>query len=96
VILQNGITFLQNFNAQYFTQQIIAGATPQSNAFSFKQTISGSPLECIIAAINLIDPTQAVASAVSLSWYSDSGVIFVTAVNGLTSGTVYNLRVRVC
>ena len=96
VALQNGLTFLQNFNAQYFTQQIIAGATPDLNKFSFKQTISGTPLECIVAAINLADPTKPITSAVSVSWYSDSGTIFVTAVNGLTSGTTYNLRLRIC
>ena len=96
VALQNGITFLQNFNAQYFNQQITAGATPDANKFSFKQTITGNPQECIVASINLIDPTQPITSAVGISWYSDSGTIFVTAVNGLTSGTIYNLRVRVC
>lgn len=94
--LQNGLTFLQNFNAQYFTQNILAGATPALNKFSFKQTITGQPLECVVAAINLPDPTQPIVSAVSISWYSDSGTIFVTAVNGLTAGTTYNLRVRVC
>ena len=96
VALSNGLTFAQNFNSQYFTAQIIAGATPDLNKFSFQQTISGVPQECIIAAINLPDPTQPILNAVSLSWYSDSNTIFVTAVCGLTAGTTYNLRVRVC
>lgn len=96
VALQNGLTFLENFNAQYFTAQIVGGATPAANKFSFKQTITGSPLECIVAAINLADPTQPITSAVSISWYSDSGTVFVTAVNGLTIGSTYNLRVRLC
>lgn len=96
VALQNGLTFFENFNSQYFTANIIAGATSDLNKFSFKQTITGTPLECIVAAINLVDPTKPITSAVSISWYSDSGTIFVTAVNGLTAGTTYNLRVRVC
>ncbi len=95
--LLNGLTFQQNFNAQYFTQIITGGATPQSNAFSFKSTIGGNPVEVVKAAINLAaDLTQPVTSAVDFSWYFSSGVIFVTAVSGLTAGTVYRLVLRVC
>jgi len=96
IALQNGLTFFENFNSQYFTAQILAGATADLNKFSFKQTISGTPQECIVAAVNLVDPTKPIIGAVTISWYSDSGTIFVTAVNGLTVGSTYNLRVRVC
>jgi len=94
--LSNGLSFLQNFNAQYFTQQITAGATSASNAFSFKTTIKGAPLEVIKASCNLAsDPTAPLTVAVDFSWYSSAGVVFVTAVSGLTTGSVYNLTLRI-
>lgn len=95
--LQNGLTFIQNFNAQYFTQIITAGATADLNKFSFPQTISGSPVELIVASCNVAaDPTVAILSPVGVSWYVNSGTVFVTAVSGLTAGTVYRLNVRLC
>lgn len=97
VALSNGLTFSQNFNAQYFNQIVIAGATPGDNAFSFKQGIFGQPLELIIAACNLAsDITAPLTAAVGISWYVNGSVIFVTSVSGLTSGLTYNLRLRLC
>lgn len=95
--LSNGLTFQQNFNAQYYTQILKAGSTPTTNAFSFKSTISGPPIEVIKAACNVADdPIKPISSAVDFSWYHNAGVIFVTAVSGLTSGTTYKLTLRVC
>lgn len=97
IALLNGLTFQQNFNAQYFTQIITAGSTPASNAFKFEQTIQGTPIECIKVSCNLAsDPTVALTSAVDFSWYASAGVIYVTAVSGLTAGSVYRLVLRVC
>lgn len=97
VALSNGITFQQNFNAQYFNQQITSGATPKDNAFSFKQGIFGSPVELIVAACNLAsDITTPLNAVVGISWYVNGSTIFVTSVSGLTAGTVYNLRLRLC
>lgn len=97
VALTNGLTFLQNFNAQYYAINIRAGATPAANAFSFRQTITGLPQECVVVACNFAsDPTLPVQDAVGVSWYSDSGVIFVTAVSGLTASGSYTIRLRVC
>ncbi len=93
--LQNGLTFQANFAAQYFTQIITAGATPDLNAFSFKQTITVVPVECVVVACNLLsDPTAPIMSAVTISWYVNGGKVFVTAVTGLTSGSVYKTTVR--
>jgi hypothetical protein len=97
VALTNGLTFVQNFNAQYYSLVFTAGATPADNKFSFKQTITGSPIEVIKASCNVSsDPTVPLTAAVDFSWYADSGVVFVTAVSGLTAGTSYRLTVRVC
>lgn len=94
--LLSGLTFLQNFNAQYFTQVLTAGATPADNAFSFQSTIQGTPVEVIKASCNVnTDLTAAISAAVDFSWYYSAGVIYVTAVSGLTSGTVYKLVLRV-
>lgn len=93
--LLNGLTFIQNFNAQYFIQNLTAGATAELNSFSFKQSINGSPIELIIASCNFAaDPTIPVTDPISLSWYVNSGTVFVTAVSGLTAGNVYRLVVR--
>lgn len=94
--LSNGLTFISNFNAQYFTQQITGGAAPGDNAFSFKSTITGTPLEVVKASCNQAGDLTVGIAPVDFSWYYDSGTIFVTSVSGLTTGTVYNLRVRVC
>ncbi len=95
--LQNGLTFTQNFNAQYFTQIIQAGSTPKDNAFSFKSNIQGNPLECIKASCNVAsDPTIPLTSAVDFSWYFNFPNVFITAVSGLTSGTSYSLTLRIC
>lgn len=95
--LLNGLTFLQNFNAQYYTQLIVAGALPTDNKFSFRSGIKGTPLEIIKAACNIAgNLTLPLSAAVDFSWYFDSGTIFITAVSGLTAGTTYNLTLRVC
>lgn len=94
--LSNGMTFTQNFNAQYFSQNVTAGATPASNAFNFKSSIQGTPVEVIKASCNVAsDFTIALTSAVDFSWYFSAGTVFITAISGLTSGTVYKLVLRV-
>jgi hypothetical protein len=95
--LQNGLTFQQNFDCQYYNQILTSGATPDLNAFSFKQTMKGSPIELIIASCNVAtDLTIPILAVVGLSWYASNGVVFVTAVSGLTAGTNYRLVVRLC
>lgn len=95
--LFNGLTFQQNFNSQYYSIIFTAGSTPASNAFKFSQTIQGVPTECIKAACNVAsDPSIPLTAAVDFSWYANSGIVFVTAVSGLTTGTVYRLTVRLC
>lgn len=94
--LLNGLTFAQNFNAQYYSVTFIAGANPENNAFSFKQTITGIPRECIKASCNETANLAAPLAPVDFSWYATSGNIFVTAVSGLTAGTSYTITVRVC
>lgn len=95
--LQNTLTFQQNFNAQYYTQIIIAGASPEKNFFSFKSTIQGQPVEVIKASCNVnSDLTIPLTTQVDFSWYFNAGVIVVTAVSGLTEGTTYRLILRVC
>jgi hypothetical protein len=93
--LLNGLTFLQNMNAQYYTQQITAGTTPASNAFSFKSTISGPPIEIIKAQCYATGYQSTPVCPVDISWYATAGVVYVTGVSGLTAGTVYTLVLRV-
>lgn len=94
VALQNGLTFLQNFNAQNYSFQITGGAAANNNAVQFRQTITGRPSALEICSVNFVDPTVPVLAAVSLSWYADSGTVFITAVPGLIAGSVYNITVR--
>lgn len=95
--LQNGLTFQQNFNAQYFVQELTGGAAPDDNSFSFACKIQGVPVEVVKAACNVAsDLTVPLTAAVDFSWYYSAGVIYVTAVSGLTAGTVYRLTLRVC
>ena len=94
--LLNGLTFQQNFNAQYFSQILTAGATPDKNAFSFKMSISGYPTEVIIASCNFAsDPTIPLLSPVGISWYADAGIVHITAVSGLTAASVYKIVLRI-
>ena len=95
--LSNGLTFSQNFDSQYYTLTFRAGTNPEDNAFNFKQTISGRPMECIKASCNVAsDPSIPITNAVDICWYASSGIVFVTSVTGLTDGTTYSLTVRVC
>lgn len=93
--LLNGLTFLQNMNAQYYSQQITAGATAAANAFSFKSTISGQPIEVIKAQCVVTGNLSSPVAPVDFSWYATGGVVYVTSVSGLTSGTTYTLTLRV-
>ncbi len=95
--LVNGLTFSANFNAQYYSISFSSASTPAGNAFSFKSTISGNPVEVVIASCNVSgNLSTPITSAVTLSWYSTGGVVYITAVNGLTPGTTYILNLRVC
>ena len=94
--LSNGLSFQQNFNAQYYTQVLNAGATPASNAFSFQCSVKGYPIEVVKVACNVAnDLSIPITSAVDFSWYFSSGVVYITAISGLTSGTTYRLTLRV-
>lgn len=94
--LQNGLTFSQNFNAQYYTITFTAGATPAANAFSFQSTIQGNPVEVVKAACNVSNNLSVPVAPVDISWYQTAGTIFVTSVSGLTQGTTYTLTLRAC
>ena len=95
-LLFNGLNFLQNFDAQYYTQILTAKATPDLNNFSFRSTIKGNPIEVIKASCNVAnDLSIPLTAAVDFSWYQSAGVIYITSVSGLTSGTVYRLTLRV-
>lgn len=94
VALLNGLTFFQNFNSQYYTITFKAGSTSASNAFSFQQTIQGTPNECIKAACNVSGNLSTPIAPVDFSWYATAGTVFVTAVSGLTQGVTYILTVR--
>ena len=94
--LLNGLTFGQNFNAQYYTITITAGATAAANAFNFKSTISGQPIEIIKAQCVVAGNLSSPVAPVDFSWYSTGGVVYITSVSGLTAGTVYTLTLRVC
>jgi hypothetical protein len=94
--LLNGLTFTENFDAQYFTQLIIAGATPQSNAFSFNCNTKNIPREVIKAQCSFAsDLTIPITAAVDFGWYFSSGVIFIPTVFGLVAGSTYRLTLRV-
>lgn len=92
--LKNGLSFQQNFNAQVYQFTITAGATADLNTIKFTKTIAGQPIGLIIIACNLASSiTAPVTSATSLSWYTNGNTIQITAINGLTSGTQYNISV---
>jgi hypothetical protein len=96
LLLQNGLSFAGNFNAQYFTQTITGAATAAGNAFSFKSTISGNPVEVIKAQCYVVGNLSTPIAPVDFSWYSTAGIVYITSVTGLTAGTVYGLVLRVC
>lgn len=95
VALSNGLTFSNNFNAQYYTITFKAGTTAASNAFNFQSTISGNPIEVIKAQCVVTGNLQTPIAPVDFSWYSTGGTVFVTSVTGLTTGTTYTLTLRV-
>ena len=94
--LSNGLSFIQNFNAQYYTITFTAQATAAGNAFNFKSTISGQPIEVIKAQCVVTGNLSSPLAPVDFSWYATAGVVYVTSVSGLTAGTSYTLTLRIC
>lgn len=94
--LLNGLTFAQNFNCQYYTITFTAGAAAVNNAFTFKSTISGQPIEVIKAQCVVAGNLSSPLAPVDFSWYATAGVVYVTSVSGLTAGTSYTLTLRIC
>jgi len=94
--LLNGLTFIQNFNAQYYTITFTAQATAAGNAFNFKSTISGQPIEVIKAQCVVAGNLSSPLAPVDFSWFSTAGVVYITSVSGLTSGVSYTLTLRIC
>lgn len=94
--LSNGLSFIQNFNAQYYTITFTAQATAAGNAFKFQSTISGQPIEVIKAQCVVTGNLSSPLAPVDFSWYATAGVVYVTSVSGLTAGTSYTLTLRIC
>ena len=94
--LSNGLSFIQNFNAQYYTITFTAQATAAGNAFKFQSTISGQPVEVIKAQCVVTGNLSSPLAPVDFSWYATAGVVYVTSVSGLTAGTNYTLTLRIC
>lgn len=94
-ILQKGLNFYENFNAQVYPFQIVGGATASDNILQFKSTVQGRVRALELCSVNESnDPTAPVTNAVGFSWYTDSGNIYITAIAGLTAGTTYTILVR--
>ena len=93
--LSNGLSFIQNFNCQYYTITFTAQATAAGNAFKFQSTISGQPIEVIKAQCVVTGNLSSPLAPVDFSWYATGGVVYVTSVSGLTAGTNYTLVLRV-
>ena len=94
--LSNGLSFIQNFNCQYYTITFTAQATAAGNAFKFQSTISGQPVEVIKAQCVVTGNLSSPLAPVDFSWYATAGVVYVTSVSGLTAGTNYTLTLRIC
>lgn len=87
--LLNGLSFQQNFNAQFFTA-VITGAA--QNSLSFKKTMIGQPVGLVIAQKNIVGAlTTPLISPIDFSWYVNAGVVVVTGISGLAPGTNYQI-----
>jgi hypothetical protein len=90
--LLNGLTFLQNFNAQTYTLTITGNSDFTKNLATFNSTISGAPSGLLLIAKNLAaDPSTPFISPVEFSWYANSGLIVITGISGLSVGVAYKL-----
>jgi|SRR5581483_4322779 len=94
-LLNRGLTFPQNVNAQLYTFTLTAGATSDLNTVRFTSTVAGKPTGLIKVACNLTSNiTSPVTSAVDISsWYVNGNQIVITAISGLTAGQTYTLTV---
>jgi hypothetical protein len=90
--LLNGLTFQQNFNAQFYVANITGNSDFTQNQLSFVSTISGVPVGVLLVQKNVAsDFTIPLISPVDFSWYYTAGTINITGIAGLTPSTAYRL-----
>jgi len=95
--LNGTLTFGANVSGLIKSFRITAGATADTNTFTFTHAMKKKPEGVILIAVTAVTNNYApVTSAVSLSWrMNDVGQIVIDAITGLTNGTIYDVRVLV-
>lgn len=96
--LNKNLTFSQNFRAQIKEFSVLAGALAADNTFSFPVEFPAKPIGLSLLQVNAGDGTPlslTAAVGVSWNWDSQSNTIQITAITGLTSGQMYQIRVLV-
>lgn len=93
--VNRGLSFPANFNAQVYSFQIRAGASPDLNTAHFTTTVAGKASGVISVACNLASDIQAPTVGHVDSWYQSGANIFITSISGLTNNTLYNVTVLV-
>jgi hypothetical protein len=85
----NMLTFQDNFSCVINTVSITAGASDTDNIAQFKVALSRPPIMLILTAVNASGSFDVIYP--QASWYYSQGSVYVNGIQGLTSGTQYNL-----
>lgn len=94
--LSNNLTPEQNCIAQTKTFQLIAGATAADNTYSFTTSYSYQPIGRDVLDVRLASGSAVVfTTAPYVSWSFGNGMFNVLGVSGLTTGTRYQITLRV-
>ena len=96
-LLDRNLSIATNLNEEIYSFQITAGAAAINNTIIFStKKISGAPVGVVIAqCLPVASVPTAVGNPVTLDWYWNGTGVQILAIYGLTSGTAYNVTVRI-
>lgn len=94
IALTNNLTFEQNMLAQVRSFEVKAGASAALCTASFKLTMKRKPMALFLGRAKIKGDDQTpIGAAVHLDWRYEEGMVYVTAITGLTNGTTYEFQV---
>jgi len=89
--LNHALTFQDNIDSQEILFQMTAGAAAVDNTAKFTVTMKNKPTGVIMKSATLVAGNYTpIGAPVFIEWFFEDGYINITAISGLTAGSVYN------
>ena len=92
--LNHSLTFQDNIDSQEISFQLTAGAAAVNNTAKFTVSMKNKPTGLILKNATLVAGNYTpIGQPVFVEWYYEDGYINITAISGLTVGSIYNLLI---